>query len=68
MGAQHHFPVDGGLDLAEGTYIARRIHENGSLVAMDLVEVNPGVETGASGLSLTLRSGCDVIWSAMGVV
>lgn len=57
------YPVDGGLTLTEGTHIARRIYETGNLVAMDLVEINPAIETAR--LDLTLQSGCSVVYSAL---
>ena len=42
-------PVRGGLTLREGDFIAECVHETGSLVALDLVEVNPSLEShGAS--------------------
>ncbi|RFU30613.1 hypothetical protein B7463_g5749, partial [Scytalidium lignicola] len=41
-------PVRGGLTLREGDYIAECVHETGSLVAMDLVEVNPTLEPGVN--------------------
>ncbi|KAJ4291589.1 Arginase, catabolizes arginine to ornithine and urea [Collariella sp. IMI 366227] len=34
-------PVRGGLTLREGDYICECVHQTGSLVAVDLVEVNP---------------------------
>lgn len=49
-------PFSGGLTLDDGIYIARRVRETGSFVAMDLVEVNPSVESAK--LEFTLRSGC----------
>ncbi|PWY81637.1 Ureohydrolase [Aspergillus sclerotioniger CBS 115572] len=58
------FPVDGKLSLEEGMEIARRVRETGSLVAMDLVEVNPSVER--ERLDLTMRSGVSVVESALG--
>ena len=36
--------VRGGLTLREGDFIAECVHETGSLVALDLVEVNPSLE------------------------
>ncbi|KAF9886983.1 Arginase, catabolizes arginine to ornithine and urea [Aspergillus nanangensis] len=58
------YPVDEGLTLEDGRYIARRIHETGSLFSMDLVEVNPGIET--SKLDQTLQSACSLVYSALG--
>jgi len=57
-------PVRGGLTLREGDYIAESVHETGSLVAMDLVEVNPSLET--VGASETIRTGCSLVRSALG--
>ncbi|EER26426.1 Arginase, catabolizes arginine to ornithine and urea [Coccidioides posadasii str. Silveira] len=57
-------PVRGGLTLREGDFIAESIHETGSLVAMDLVEVNPTLET--LGASETIRAGCSLVRSALG--
>lgn len=37
-------PVRGGLTLREGDYIAECVAETGSLIALDLVEVNPSLE------------------------
>ncbi|KAJ5113585.1 arginase [Penicillium angulare] len=37
------FPVCSGLSLDEGLLIARRLHESGNLVALDLVEINPEI-------------------------
>ncbi|THV80557.1 Ureohydrolase [Aureobasidium pullulans] len=47
-------PVRGGLTLREGDFIAECVHETGSLVALDLVEVNPSLE--AHGASETMLS------------
>ncbi|GAD95250.1 arginase [Paecilomyces variotii No. 5] len=57
-------PVRGGLTLREGDFIAECVHETGSLVAMDLVEVNPSLET--LGASETIRAGCSLVRSALG--
>jgi arginase len=57
-------PVRGGLTLREGDYIAEVVHETGSLVAIDLVEVNPSLE--AVGASETIRTGCSIVRSALG--
>ena len=58
-------PVDGGLSQAEATYISQRILETGSLVGMDLVELNPSVSP--EKLDLTLRTGCSLVYSAFGM-
>lgn len=57
-------PVRGGLTLREGDYIAECVHQTGSLIAMDLVEVNPSLET--RGASETIRAGCSLVRSALG--
>ncbi|KAK4996893.1 Arginase, catabolizes arginine to ornithine and urea [Elasticomyces elasticus] len=57
-------PVRGGLTLREGDYIAECVHETGSLVALDLVEVNPSLES--EGASETIRAGCSIIRCALG--
>ena len=57
-------PVRGGLTLREGDYIAECVHETGSLVAMDLVEVNPSLE--ADGAADTIRAGCSLVRCALG--
>ncbi|KAK2757368.1 Arginase, catabolizes arginine to ornithine and urea [Arachnomyces sp. PD_36] len=57
-------PVRGGLTLREGDFIAECVHETGNLVAMDLVEVNPSLET--MGASETIRAGCSLVRSALG--
>ncbi|KAK0517390.1 hypothetical protein JMJ35_000545 [Cladonia borealis] len=57
-------PVRGGLTLREGDYIAECVHETGSLVAMDLVEVNPSLE--AMGAQETIRAGCSLVRCALG--
>ncbi|KAI9813690.1 MAG: Arginase, catabolizes arginine to ornithine and urea [Thelocarpon impressellum] len=57
-------PVRGGLTLREGDYIAECVHETGSLVAMDLVEVNPAIDE--SGAKETIRAGCSIIRCALG--
>lgn len=57
-------PVRGGLTLREGDYIAECVHETGSLIAMDLVEVNPSLE--AVGAADTIRAGCSLVRCALG--
>ncbi|KAL1991347.1 hypothetical protein VTN49DRAFT_5339 [Thermomyces lanuginosus] len=57
-------PVRGGLTLREGDFIAECVHETGNLIAMDLVEVNPRLET--KGASETIRTGCSLVRSALG--
>ena len=57
-------PVRGGLTLREGDFIAESVAETGSLVAMDLVEVNPSLE--ALGAQETIRAGCSLVRCALG--
>lgn len=57
-------PVRGGLTLREGDYIAECVAETGSLVAMDLVEVNPSLEI--IGAGETIRAGCSLVRCALG--
>ncbi|KAI9680891.1 MAG: Arginase, catabolizes arginine to ornithine and urea [Caeruleum heppii] len=54
-------PVRGGLTLREGDYIAECVHETGSLIAMDLVEVNPSIED--AGAKETIRAGCSIMFA-----
>ncbi|PNS20735.1 Arginase [Sphaceloma murrayae] len=56
--------VRGGLTLREGDFIAECVHETGSLVALDLVEVNPSLES--HGASETIRAGCSIVRCALG--
>ncbi|WFD03032.1 arginase [Malassezia obtusa] len=57
-------PVRGGLTFREGHYICEAIHETGSVVAMDLVEVNPLLEKQAA--EQTIAMGCSLIRSTLG--
>ncbi|KAJ5539839.1 Arginase [Penicillium tannophilum] len=57
-------PVRGGLTLREGDFICEAVHETGNLVAMDLVEVNPSLES--VGAAETIRAGCSLVRSALG--
>ncbi|KAF2664501.1 arginase [Microthyrium microscopicum] len=57
-------PVRGGLTLREGDFIAECVHATGSLVALDLVEVNPSLEI--EGASETVRAGCSIVRCALG--
>ncbi|THX99469.1 Ureohydrolase [Aureobasidium pullulans] len=57
-------PVRGGLTLREGDFIAECVHETGSLVALDLVEVNPSLE--AHGASETVRAGISIVRCGLG--
>ncbi|KAK3313958.1 arginase-like protein [Apodospora peruviana] len=54
-------PVRGGLTLREGDYICECVHETGSLVAVDLVEVNPSLAPESDiGAHETVRAGCSL--------
>lgn len=57
-------PVRGGLTLREGDFICECVHETGNLIAMDMVEVNPSLDT--VGASETIRAGCSLVRSALG--
>jgi len=57
-------PVRGGLTLREGDFIAECVAATGSLVAMDLVEVNPSLES--QGASETIRAGCSIVRCGLG--
>ncbi|RAH68762.1 arginase [Aspergillus aculeatinus CBS 121060] len=59
------FPVPAGLSLEEGVRVARRLHESGNLIALDLVEINPDIAP--SLLDLTVNAGCRLIKTALGV-
>jgi arginase len=61
-------PVRGGLTLREGDFICECVHETGSLVAMDLVEVNPVEAPGDQGIGAdeTIRAGCSLVRCALG--
>jgi len=64
-------PVRGGLTLREGDYICETVHATGSLVAMDLVEVNPAIlaeqfNAHEWGVQETVRAGCSLVRCAMG--
>ena len=60
-------PVRGGLTLREGDFICEYIHETGSLVAMDLVEVNPKLAPELDiGAHETVRAGCSLVRCALG--
>ncbi|KAI9801219.1 MAG: A-agglutinin attachment subunit precursor [Sarcosagium campestre] len=57
-------PVRGGLTLREGDYIAECVHDTGSLVAIDLVEVNPSIDD--AGVQETIRAGCSIVRCSLG--
>ncbi|KAF2739530.1 Ureohydrolase [Polyplosphaeria fusca] len=57
-------PVRGGLTLREGDFIAECVAETGSLIALDLVEVNPSLDE--HGASDTVRAGCSIVRCALG--
>lgn len=67
VGTFHRYPVRGGLTLREGDYICECVHETGSLVAVDLVEVNPSLaEPESMGAQETVRAGCSLVRCALG--
>ncbi|KAI9727301.1 MAG: Arginase, catabolizes arginine to ornithine and urea [Chrysothrix sp. TS-e1954] len=55
-------PVRGGLTLREGDFIAECVHQTGSLIAVDLVEINPQIEDSTE----TVRVGCSIVRCALG--
>ena len=57
-------PVRGGLTLREGDFIAECVAETGSLIALDLVEVNPHLSE--AGAADTIRAGCSIVRCALG--
>ncbi|KAK1767428.1 hypothetical protein QBC33DRAFT_68438 [Phialemonium atrogriseum] len=60
-------PVRGGLTLREGDYICECAHQTGSLVAVDLVEVNPSLASANDvGAHETVRAGCSIVRCALG--
>ncbi|KAH0536333.1 A-agglutinin attachment subunit precursor [Glutinoglossum americanum] len=59
-------PVRGGLTLREGDYICESVHETGSLVGLDLVEVNPSLGGDSVGVRETVRAGCSLVRCALG--
>lgn len=60
-------PVRGGLTLREGDYICECAHQTGSLVAVDLVEVNPSLAPANDiGAHETVRAGCSLVRCALG--
>ncbi|KAI5859826.1 arginase [Durotheca rogersii] len=60
-------PVRGGLTLREGDYICESVHLTGSLVAVDLVEVNPSLAPEVDrGAHETVRAGCSLVRCALG--
>jgi len=58
-------PVRGGLTFREGHYICEAIHETGLLVALDLMEVNPGLADAESARN-TVSVGCSLVRAALG--
>ncbi|KAF9649012.1 Ureohydrolase [Thelephora ganbajun] len=58
-------PVRGGLTFREGHYICEAIHETGLLIALDLMEVNPGLAD-AESVRKTVSVGCSLVRAALG--
>lgn len=58
-------PVRGGLTWREGMYICEAASETGCLVAVDLMEVNPGLED-ADAVDRTVKAGLALVRSAFG--
>lgn len=59
-------PVEDGLTLREGLYIAEAVAETGNLVALDIVEVNPSLAKSEEEYNKTIRSGCAIARCALG--
>ncbi|AET40948.1 arginase Ecym_7096 [Eremothecium cymbalariae DBVPG len=59
-------PVRGGLTLREGLFIVERIAETGNLVALDVVECNPGLASHDLHVIDTVQSGCSIARCALG--
>ncbi|KAJ6779576.1 hypothetical protein PWT90_04740 [Aphanocladium album] len=59
-------PVRGGLTLREGDYICESVHQTGSLIAIDLVEVNPSLAATEEGSRATIGAGCSLVRCALG--
>ena len=57
-------PVRRGLTLREGNFICEAVHETGSLVGMDFVEINPKLEE--HGKEDTVRTGISLVRCALG--
>ncbi|KAF4576626.1 Arginase [Pleurotus pulmonarius] len=58
-------PVRGGLTFREGHYICEAVYETGSLVAFDLMEVNPSLADAAA-VQQTVNVGCSLVRAALG--
>lgn len=58
-------PVRGGLTFREGHYICEAVHETGSLVSLDIMEVNPSLADEAS-VFQTVTVGCSLIRCCLG--
>jgi len=59
-------PVRGGLTLREGDFICECLHETGSLVAIDMVEVNPSLAATEEQVQTTVRAASSLIRCALG--
>ena len=59
-------PVRGGLTMREGDFICESVHATGSLIGVDLVEVNPHLAADESGRNATVRAGCSLVRCALG--
>ncbi|ORY44352.1 arginase [Rhizoclosmatium globosum] len=58
-------PVRGGLSFREGHYIMEALHQTGSLVAVDITEVNPELGT-VMERETTISIGCSLVRSVLG--
>ncbi|KAJ3094074.1 Arginase, catabolizes arginine to ornithine and urea [Physocladia obscura] len=58
-------PVRGGLSFREGHYIMETLHQTGSLVAVDITEVNPALGNHLE-RETTISVGCSLVRSVLG--
>ncbi|KAJ3073318.1 Arginase, catabolizes arginine to ornithine and urea [Podochytrium sp. JEL0797] len=58
-------PVKGGLSFREGHYIMEALHQSGSVVAVDIMEVNPTLGS-AEDREKTVAAGCSLVRSLLG--
>lgn len=59
-------PVPGGLSLDEAIFIMKMVNDSGRLIAMDLVELNPGIGSERD-VSKTIESAFAVIKAGLGI-
>ena len=59
-------PVRGGLSFREGHYICEELYDSGSLVAVDIMEVNPLLAQSEAELIQTVKIGCSLARTSLG--